>query len=52
MKKYEIVCPIRKANPYKSMLKATKEHRVVPNQLNENLNKISQKKCFLQILHI
>lgn len=24
MKKYGIVCPIRKANPYKRMLKATK----------------------------
>ena len=28
MKKYDIVCPIRKANPYKRMMKATQEHRV------------------------
>ncbi len=34
MRKYNIVCPIRKANPYKRMAKATKEHRVVPNKLN------------------
>lgn len=34
MKKYEIICPVRKANPYKRMLKAIKEHRIVPNQLN------------------
>ncbi|WP_282439856.1 IS3 family transposase [Gottfriedia acidiceleris] len=34
MKKYGIVCPIRKANPYRRMMKATKEHRVVPNRLN------------------
>lgn len=34
MKKYGIVCPFRKANPYKRMLKATQEHRVVPNLLN------------------
>jgi putative transposase len=34
MKKYGIVCPIRKANPYKRMMKATQEHRVVPNLLN------------------
>lgn len=34
MRKYEIVCPIRKANPYRRMAKATKEHRVVPNKLN------------------
>lgn len=34
MKKYNIVCPIRKANPYRRMMKATQEHRVVPNLLN------------------
>jgi len=34
MKKYTIICPIRKANPYRRMMKATKEHRVVPNLLN------------------
>ncbi|CAI8874975.1 transposase [Brevibacillus sp. IT-7CA2] len=34
MKKFNIVCPIRKTNPYKRMIKATKEHRVVPNLLN------------------
>lgn len=36
MRKYDIVCPIRKANPYRRMAKATKEHRVVPNLLNRN----------------
>lgn len=34
MKKYNIICPIRKANPYRQMMKATMEHRVVPNLLN------------------
>lgn len=34
MRKYGIICPIRKANPYRRMAKATKEHRVVPNKLN------------------
>ena len=34
MRKYNIVCPIRKANPYKRMAKATQEHRVVENKLN------------------
>ncbi|RFU62719.1 IS3 family transposase [Peribacillus saganii] len=34
MKKYDIICPIRKANPYRRMMKATQEHRVVPNILN------------------
>jgi putative transposase len=33
MKKYGIICPIRKANPYRRMMKATKEHSVVPNLL-------------------
>jgi len=34
MMKYDIVCPIRRANPYKKMIKATQEHRVLPNLLN------------------
>jgi putative transposase len=34
MKTYRIICPIRKANPYKKMLKATQEHSVLPNLLN------------------
>ncbi len=34
MKKYSIICPIRKANPYRRMMKATKEHSIVPNKLN------------------
>ena len=34
MRKYEIVCPHRKPNPYKKIAKATKEHQVVPNKLN------------------
>ena len=33
MRKYEIKCPIRKANPYRRMMKATREHTVVPNLL-------------------
>lgn len=36
MRKYDIVCPIRKANPYRRMLKATREHTIVPNILNRN----------------
>lgn len=33
MKKFLIICPIRKANPYRRMAKATKEHRTCPNIL-------------------
>jgi transposase InsO family protein len=36
MRKYGILCPIRKANPYRRMMKATKEHSVLPNLLNRN----------------
>lgn len=36
MKKYEIFCPIRKANPYRRMMKATKEHSILPNLLNRD----------------
>lgn len=33
MKKFEIICPIRKANPYRRLAKATQEHRTCPNKL-------------------
>lgn len=36
MKKYKIICPIRKANPYRRMAKATKDHRTCPNELQRN----------------
>lgn len=36
MRKYNIVCPLRMANPYKQMAKATKEHRTVLNILERN----------------
>ena len=36
MRKYNIICTIRKANPYKRIAKDTHEHRVVPNKLNRN----------------
>lgn len=34
MRKYGIVCPHRRANPYRKIAKATKEHQVLPNKLN------------------
>lgn len=36
MKKFEIICPIRKANPARRIAKATKEHRSCPNELKRN----------------
>lgn len=34
MKKFNLICPIRRPNPYKKIAKATKEHSVVPNLLD------------------
>lgn len=39
MKKFNIVCPHRKPNPYKRMAKATKEHRTLPNTLQRDFKK-------------
>ncbi|PGM50243.1 IS3 family transposase, partial [Bacillus sp. AFS053548] len=47
MKKYKIICPIRKANPYKKMLKATQEHSVLPNLLNRNFKQGTPGKALL-----
>jgi putative transposase len=47
MKKYDIVCPIRKANPYRRMMKATQEHRVLPNLLNRQFKQSIPGKVLL-----
>ncbi len=47
MKKYGIICPIRKANPYRRMMKATQEHRVVPNILNREFGQYIPGKVLL-----
>lgn len=47
MKKYDIICPIRKANPYKQMLKADLEHRTVENKLNRNFKQGKPGKVLL-----
>ena len=47
MKKYDIICPIRKANPYRRMMKATREHSVVPNLLNRNFKQNKPGKVLL-----
>lgn len=36
MRKFDIICPHRKSNPYRKIAKATKEHQVVPNKLNRD----------------
>lgn len=47
MKKYNIECPIRKANPYKRMMQATKEHTVLPNLLNREFKQEVPSKVLL-----
>jgi len=47
MKKYNIVCPHRKANPYRRMMKATKEHTVLPNLLNRDFKQDIPRKVLL-----
>lgn len=47
MRKYSIVCPIRKANPYRRMAKATQEHRVVENVLNRAFQQTTPVKAML-----
>lgn len=47
MKKFNISCPHRKANPYKRMMKATKEHTVLPNTLNRNFKQDKPDKVLL-----
>jgi len=38
MRKFGIVCPIRKANPYRRIAKATKEHSTAPNILQRQFD--------------
>ncbi|MCA1065880.1 IS3 family transposase, partial [Rossellomorea aquimaris] len=40
-------CPFRRANPYKRIMKATQEHKVVPNQLNREFKQDSPYKVLL-----
>lgn len=47
MRKYSIICPIRKANPYKRMAKATKEHCTVENKLKRQFDQGVSKKVLL-----
>ena len=47
MKKFNIICPIRKANPYRAMSKATKEHTVLPNLLKRNFKQGTPRKVLL-----
>ena len=47
MKKYDIICPHRSANAYRRMMKATKEHSVLPNLLNREFKQDTPVKVLL-----
>lgn len=47
MRKYGIICPHRRPKPYRKILKATKEHRVVPNRLNREFRQETPGKVLL-----
>lgn len=47
MEKFQIICPIRKANPYRRMAIATKEHRTLPNLLNRKFKQGIARKVLL-----
>ncbi|MDQ0157833.1 transposase InsO family protein [Robertmurraya andreesenii] len=47
MNKYNLVCPIRKPNPYKRMAKARHEHATKPNHLNRQFKAHGPKTVLL-----
>ena len=47
MRKYNLVCPIRKANPYRRMAKAIRTNAVAPNILNREFKKHGPRKVLL-----
>ena len=47
MHKFNLKCPIRKANPYRRIAKAMQTSRVAPNILNRNFNAHGARKVLL-----
>ena len=53
MKKFGIICPIRKANPYRRLAKATQEHRTCPNTLERQFKQgIAGKVLLMDITYL
>jgi len=44
MKKYGLVCQVRRKNPYKQIMKKTQEHRTFENILDRNFNQAAPRK--------
>jgi len=46
MKKYGLICKIRRRNPYKAIMKKTQEHRTFENKIDREFNQPSPYKFF------
>lgn len=46
MNKYNLVCPIRKANPYRRMAKAIRTNNIADNLVPRNFEKFGLEKSF------
>lgn len=47
MRKYGLMCPIRKANPYRRMARAIRTNNVAPNLVNREFEKYGPRKVLL-----
>ena len=47
MRKYHLVCPLRKVNPLKAMFKSRQLNRKIPNRVERNFNQGTPKKILL-----
>jgi transposase InsO family protein len=47
MKKFGLFCPVRKANPYKRMMKAIQTNKICENHLNREFKQMIPRKVFL-----
>lgn len=46
MRKYNLVCKVRRKNPYKTIMKKTAEHRTFENTLNRNFSQLIPYRVF------
>ena len=47
MRKYHLLSPVRRANPYRKIAKATHEHRIYSNKVNREFKRSKPNEVFL-----
>lgn len=47
MKKYHLICPVRKVNPYRALAKRLQENRIAPNVLNRQFRSYGPRTVLL-----